>query len=74
MAKANLEELEATLEPCIFCGRKKYKIFKGGSTSMDECYWVVCIFDSCGAEGPTKKTPLQAANIWNKISRKVHKK
>lgn len=74
MSKTDIKEIESKLEPCLFCGRQSFKIFKGGSTSLKECYWVVCIFDSCGAEGPVRKSALQAANAWNKVSKKVHNK
>lgn len=72
--KAKTEEIESKLEPCIYCGRKKFKMYTGGTANLDKCYWVVCIYESCGAEGPVKKTELQAANIWNKTSKKFYKK
>jgi len=72
-AKTKNEELEKKLEPCIYCNRKNAKVYSGGSEAIPKCNWVVCMYETCGAEGPIKKTPLQAANIWNKTSKSFYK-
>lgn len=67
------KDLEETLEPCIFCERKKLSILKGASENSKINYWVVCMYSSCGAEGGMKNSAKQAANLWNKISKQYFK-
>jgi hypothetical protein len=73
MSKLTNKELESKLEPCIYCNHKSLKIISGGTKTLDKCFWVICTLDSCGVEGPIKKTALQAANIWNKTSKTFYK-
>ena len=51
----------STLLPCPFCGRIDVAV---SHTVQGSC-WVVCETAACGAIGPTKPTPAEAASAWN---------
>jgi Lar family restriction alleviation protein len=50
------------LLPCPFCGSDD--VFM--SQAVQGSCWVVCEAVSCGAIGPTKPTPTEAAAAWNR--------
>jgi Lar family restriction alleviation protein len=49
------------LLPCPFCGGTEVSV---SHTIQGSC-WVVCEAVACGAIGPTKPTPAEAASAWN---------
>ena len=49
------------LLPCPFCGGTEVSV---SHTIQGSC-WVVCETAACGAVGPTKLTPAEAASAWN---------
>ena len=51
----------STLLPCPFCGSIDVVV---NHTVQGSC-WVVCETAACGAIGPTKLTPAEAASAWN---------
>src|SRR5262249_30477302 len=51
----------STLLPCPFCGNTDVAV---SHTVQGSC-WVVCETAACGAIGPTKPTPAEAALAWN---------
>jgi Lar family restriction alleviation protein len=51
----------STLLPCPFCGSTEVSL---SHTVQGSC-WVVCDTEACGAIGPTKSTPAEAASAWN---------
>ena len=51
----------STLLPCPFCGNTDVAV---NHTVQGSC-WVVCETAACGAIGPTKPTPAEAASAWN---------
>ena len=51
----------STLLPCPFCGSTEVSL---SHTVQGSC-WVVCETAACGAIGPTKLTPAEAASAWN---------
>ena len=51
----------STLLPCPFCGSTDVSV---SHTVQGSC-WVVCETEACGAIGPTKPTPAEAASAWN---------
>jgi Lar family restriction alleviation protein len=51
----------SALLPCPFCGSIDVAV---SHTVQGSC-WVVCETDACGAIGPTKPTPAEAASAWN---------
>ena len=51
----------SALLPCPFCGSTEVSI---SHTVQGSC-WVVCETAACGAIGPTKPTPAEAASAWN---------
>src|SRR5437879_11872239 len=51
----------SALLPCPFCGSTEVSI---SHTVQGSC-WVVCETAACGAIGPTKSTPAEAASAWN---------
>ena len=51
----------SALLPCPFCGSTEVSV---SHTVQGSC-WVVCEIDACGAIGPTKPTPAEAASAWN---------
>jgi Lar family restriction alleviation protein len=51
----------SALLPCPFCGSTDVAV---SHTIQGSC-WAVCETESCGAIGPTKPTPAEAASAWN---------
>ncbi len=51
----------SALLPCPFCGSTEVSV---SHTVQGSC-WVVCETAACGAIGPTKPTPAEAASAWN---------
>src|SRR5215470_1896008 len=51
----------SALLPCPFCGSTEVSV---SHTVQGSC-WVVCESVACGAIGPTKPTPAEAASAWN---------
>src|SRR6266545_858116 len=51
----------SALLPCPFCGSIDVAV---SHTVQGSC-WVVCETEACGAIGPTKPTPAEAASAWN---------
>jgi Lar family restriction alleviation protein len=51
----------SALLPCPFCGSIDLSV---SHTIQGSC-WVVCETAACGAIGPTKPTPAEAASSWN---------
>ena len=51
----------SALLPCPFCGSTEVSV---SHTIQGSC-WVVCETAACGAIGPTKPTPAEAASAWN---------
>src|SRR5262249_14491581 len=51
----------SALLPCPFCGSTEV----GVSHTVRGSCWVVCETAACGAIGPTKPTPAEAASAWN---------
>ena len=51
----------SALLPCPFCGSPEVSV---SHTVQGSC-WVVCETAVCGAIGPTKPTPAEAASAWN---------
>ena len=51
----------SALLPCPFCGSTEVSV---SHTVQGSC-WVVCDTAACGAIGPTKPTPAEAAAAWN---------
>ena len=51
----------SALLPCPFCGSTEVSV---SHTVQGSC-WVVCDPAACGARGPTKPTPAEAASAWN---------
>src|SRR5262245_32361042 len=51
----------SALLPCPFCGSSEVSL---SHTVQGSC-WVVCATVACGAIGPTKPTPAEAASAWN---------
>lgn len=51
----------STLLPCPFCGGTEVAV---SHTIQGSC-WAVCETAACGAIGPTKLTPAEAASAWN---------
>ena len=49
------------LLPCPFCGSTEISL----SHTVQGACWVVCETEDCGAIGPTKPTPAEAALAWN---------
>jgi Lar family restriction alleviation protein len=49
------------LLPCPFCGSTGVSL---SHTVQGSC-WVICETAACGAIGPTRPTPAQAASAWN---------
>ena len=49
------------LLPCPFCGSTQIAL----SHTVQGACWVVCETGTCGAIGPTKSTPAEAASAWN---------
>jgi Lar family restriction alleviation protein len=49
------------LLPCPFCGSTEVSL----SHTVQGACWVVCETEACGAIGPTKPTPAEAASAWN---------
>jgi Lar family restriction alleviation protein len=49
------------LLPCPFCGSTEVSV---SHTVQGSC-WVVCETAACGAIGPTRPTPAEAAAAWN---------
>lgn len=49
------------LLPCPFCGSTQVSV---SHTVQGSC-WVVCDTAACGAIGPTRATPAEAAAAWN---------
>ena len=49
------------LLPCPFCGSTEVAV----SHTVQGACWVVCETAACGAIGPTKLTPAEAASAWN---------
>src|SRR5262245_41392857 len=47
--------------PCPFCGNTEISL----SHTVQGACWVVCETEACGAIGPTKSTPAEAASAWN---------
>jgi Lar family restriction alleviation protein len=51
----------SALLPCPFCGNIEVSL----SHAVQGSCWVVCETEACGAIGPTKPTPAEAASAWN---------
>jgi Lar family restriction alleviation protein len=51
----------SSLLPCPFCGSTEVSL----SHTVQGFCWVVCDVDACGAAGPMKPTPAEAASAWN---------
>ena len=51
----------SALLPCPFCGSTEIAL----SHTVQGACWVVCETEACGAIGPTKSTPADAASAWN---------
>jgi len=51
----------SVLLPCPFCGNTEVSV----SHAVQGSCWVVCETGACGAIGPTKPTPAEAASAWN---------
>jgi Lar family restriction alleviation protein len=51
----------SALLPCPFCGSTEVSV----SHTVQGVCWVVCETAACGAIGPTKPTPAEAASAWN---------
>src|SRR5262249_15816477 len=51
----------SALLPCPFCGSTEVSV---SHTVQGSC-WVVCETAACGAIGPTRPTPAEAAAAWN---------
>ena len=51
----------SALLPCPFCGSAEVSV---SHTVQGSC-WVVCETAACGAIGPTRPTPAEAAAAWN---------
>ena len=51
----------SALLPCPFCGSTEVSL----SHMVQGSCWVACETEACGAIGPTKPTPAEAASAWN---------
>lgn len=60
--------------PCPWCGSQTECIDVGAGTSMEGRWFrVVCEDERCGAQGPMRRTPVDAAIAWNRVSSAMQK-
>lgn len=56
----SLKKPKTALQPCPFCGNEDLWLLN------DDGYYIFCNSQDCGAEGPVRELPTEAAEAWNR--------